>query len=787
MTVSYLGYEKSFSDANNPSFPTPQSIEIPSNISTLTLRCSLPQCIWEIKNTNDVIRTDPSFDYTITTFQKEDEGTYSILRTTDSGKEYITASVSISISAEQVKNSSLETYIVYIGIAVPIILCFSLFIIIIVVIIIVCISKKRRKPKQFASRQFTNEDSDSPSKANDVQNSNGLCSTVKSKKKKNYEKFDEEIVETTFTQSIESANYQNITVLKQDDDNTYEKVPENIRSLSIPLDTYKMHVNELWQNEGSLENDYETLGGKAHRYPCTNGTLDPNRVKNRFKLIYPYDKSRVILKETSEDPSSDYINASYIPGLYVRETFIAAQAPKDVTLQSFWQMIVENDVSNIVMVTNLVESGRIKCEAYFPVKEGKKLITGQYEIILDKEEILIGYTIRMLTVFHNGKNKQIKQFHFTAWPDHDVPDLHNELLLFVEKVQTQKIDSKSPILVHCSAGVGRSGTFLAIYNLLAAIKQGNAISIYNVVHEMREHRPQMVQTFSQYKFIYLSVLEMLLGSTSIPNDEFTATYKLYMQSESEGYVSVFFQQFSELNYQCDKGFEHICTTALNDSNKDKNPIKTILPSDKNRAILFSPHWEGDYINATGIDDNRYIITITPTRNTLEDFLQLLYQFKPSMVVFLATPKELRLIQDEKSDRVVYWPKQGEPLDTNAFTLTSLSSEKFSSMIRSKIRLTHTIENDVSEFTHITSTKWNERGEPDLVNVVMLLHALIKQKQDNPGSPIIFHCTDGVGKTGVLFTVFKAILESKEKNFIDIFHIVKKLRNERMNFVSTLVS
>ena len=556
--------------------------------------------------------------------------------------------------------------------------------------------------------------------------------------------------------------------------------------LPISLDVFKSHMDKLWQREGGLEEEYQSLGGKEHRYPCLSAKTEENKQKNRFKLIYPYDKDRVILDATYANTASDYINASHIPGVYVKEKFIAAQGPKDNTLDSFWQMIIENKVVNIVMLTNLVESGRKKCEKYFPLKIGSNLVYGPYDISLEKEELFTGYVIKMLKVSFPGGETRVKHFHFTAWPDHDVPSLYDELLSFVTNVQESLIRSQAPIVVHCSAGVGRTGTFITLYNITIAIKHKSPISIYRIVHEMREHRPQMVQTFAQYKFIYLSVLEILLGTTSITTNDFLNTYKLYMKSEYDGYVSVFFQQFSELNYQCEKGFSSPCETALLECNQNKNPAKYVLPYDMNRVDLNSLHWKENYINATSLDCGQIILTIHPTQDTLRDFYQLIYQMNPSLVVMLSSPKKLKQIEQRKSDRVVYWPTPGNPLQTEPFTVTYSNSE-VSPFIRNVFNITHTIDNSSRSCTQIIAADWNEKDEPKLENVISLLQTIFEFQKQSPAAPVLIHCEDGAGKSGVLYTVYKAVKESEEKGLIDIFHVVKKLRSERMNSVNNLVS
>ena len=313
------------------------------------------------------------------------------------------------------------------------------------------------------------------------------------------------------------------------------------------MSEYKNHLNHL-MCEFRMEEEYRALGGQKLRYDYDTAKLEINSHKNKYKLIYPYDNSRVMLASQTD---SDYINASLIPGLQVSDTFIASQAPKPNTEGDFWQMIFEQRVTTIVMLTRVVELGKEKSTVYWPQEPGTSVVYGRVNVVLQKEENLTGYTKREL-VFTGPDNKSNKltQFHYTAWPDHDVPQLYNNLLSFTEMVKKRKKIEISPLLVHCSTGVGRSGTFI-----------GEPISIYRIVNEMREYRPQMVQTFNQYKFLYLSVLELIFGSTSIPSEDFCENYKLYQLSQSDGQIDVFKEQFPELNYQSECSFNYPHTAA----------------------------------------------------------------------------------------------------------------------------------------------------------------------------------------------------------------------------------
>ncbi|KAI6650358.1 Receptor-type tyrosine-protein phosphatase alpha isoform X4 [Oopsacas minuta] len=583
--------------------------------------------------------------------------------------------------------------------------------------------------------------------------------------------------------------YDRMEPANKRDSGNYQEIEEIVDPIMrpIPLEQYKSQLDRIWENEGELEGEYEQLGGKTLRYACDNALVVYNKHKNKYKQVYPYDKSRVILSQYgSEGPRSDYINASLIPGVYVPNSFIAAQAPKDTTIEDFWKMIIENNIVNIVMLTKLIENGKQKCERYFPTDEYNILQIGVYNIALKSETVDIGFTVRIFTVTDSVHSFDVKHFHYTAWPDHDVPTQFDELLSFVRKVHEGISRTRSPILVHCSAGVGRTGTFMTLFNLAKAIQKGRAISIYRIVYEMREHRPQMVQTFRQYKFIYLAVLEMLFGQTSIQAKDFTNTYKLYLKSDIDGYISAFLKQFSELNYQCEKAFQETCSIAKDPKHKNKNHLKFSLPYDKNRVLLYSEHFETDYINATYLESSNMIITLNPTVFSLQDFLQMVYQFKASLIVTLTTYTEKMLIESGQSEFIQYWPTSSGPGKCAPFILTMTKCDNWQAIDKKVITLTHTLDSSMHTFTQIISTKWSSSDEPtDICAIVKLLKAINSHKSDHPNSPIIIHCSDGIAKTGILYTLFKAIQESIGRNEVDIFQIIKKLRSERMNSIPEL--
>ena len=592
-------------------------------------------------------------------------------------------------------------------------------------------------------------------------------------------------------ESIYSTNYVNLPNQSPPKKKVYyEDIAEfdDPKMVPINLNVYKQHLTKLMKNSAEFEQEYKSLGSVGLRYPCENAVLEHNKAKNKYKMIFPYDKSRVILPPIDGDFLTTYINASFIPGCYCDEKFIAAQAPKENTAEDFWRMILEFNVTNIVMLTNVIEGNRKKCEMYFPLDSRTPEQFGSFNIKQTHAETSLGYITRIFQVTDGKKKLKIKHFHFTAWPDHDVPIVYDEFLTFSHKVHEEVKGSESHVLVHCSAGVGRTGTFIAIYNILSAIERSLPVSIYKIVHEMREHRPQMVQTFRQYKFIHLSVAELLFQDTSIEASKFTSTYKQYLETDIEGYESILFQQYNELNFQTDQVIELPYETGNDPQNAKKNPAGKIFPYDENRVVLLPVVSDNDYINASYIFNLNFIATVHPNSHTLADFLQMVTQTSSTLVVMLTTRKEMAEIEGKTSKRVSYWGKTDETVRIHPFTVRNTHSEKSTNVIKQSLTVDNPEDSTSHSFTQMISLAWNDKGDPkDFQSLLGLIQTIVNHKQENPHLPIIVHCSDGIGKTGVLLSTYRIIEHVKNKDPIDIFHVIKGLRSDRMNFVSSLVS
>ncbi|XP_057638025.1 receptor-type tyrosine-protein phosphatase eta [Chionomys nivalis] len=283
------------------------------------------------------------------------------------------------------------------------------------------------------------------------------------------------------------------------------------KSKLIRVENFEAHFKrqQADSNCGFAE-EYEDLKLIGISLPKCTAEVAENRGKNRYNNVLPYDASRVRLSVQTHS-TDDYINANYMPGYHSKRDFIATQGPLPNTLKDFWRMVWEKNVYAIVMLTKCVEQGRTKCEEYWPSKQAQDY--GDITVAMTSEVVLPEWTVRDFVVknMQTSESHPLRQFHFTSWPDHGVPDTTDLLINFRYLVRDymKQIPPESPILVHCSAGVGRTGTFIAIDRLIYQIENENTVDVYGIVYDLRMHRPLMVQTEDQYVFLNQCVLDII--------------------------------------------------------------------------------------------------------------------------------------------------------------------------------------------------------------------------------------------------------------------------------------
>ncbi|XP_014671062.1 PREDICTED: tyrosine-protein phosphatase 10D-like [Priapulus caudatus] len=292
-------------------------------------------------------------------------------------------------------------------------------------------------------------------------------------------------------------------------------------SRSVKLSEFVQHVKIMGaDSDFRFSEEYEALKMVGREQPSTAADLPVNRGKNRFTNILPYDHSRVKLIPVDDEDGSDYINANYMPGFNSPREYIVTQGPLPSTRDDFWRMVWEQNTRSIVMLTRCIEKGREKCDHYWPI-DSEQTYYGEIQVAVLNESKYPYWTISEFKVTLDMESRVVRHFHFTAWPDFGVPEHTQTLIKFVRAMRDRAQYSPHPIIAHCSAGVGRSGTFIVIDRLIQLIKQSDTVDIFGNVYEMRKERVWMVQTEQQYICIHNSLRTVLEGrEDDMPTHEY---------------------------------------------------------------------------------------------------------------------------------------------------------------------------------------------------------------------------------------------------------------------------
>ncbi|KAM4701430.1 tyrosine-protein phosphatase non-receptor type 22 isoform 2-T2 [Discoglossus pictus] len=264
------------------------------------------------------------------------------------------------------------------------------------------------------------------------------------------------------------------------------------------------------------DNNYST---KAAEQP-------ENFKKNRYKDILPFDHSRVELSLITSDEDTDFINASFIKGVYCPKTYIATQGPLPNTVNDFWRMIWEYKIVVIVMACMEFEMGKKKCERYWSELGSEELQCGPFQITCSNEKKKIDYVIRTLQATYGNETRVIYQLHYKNWPDHDVPSSVENILDLIKDMWLFQQDDNSPVCIHCSAGCGRTGVICVIDYIWRLLKDGIIpvnFSIYYIIQEMRTQRSSLVQTKEQYELVYNAVIHLFMKELTMSDPAPAAT------------------------------------------------------------------------------------------------------------------------------------------------------------------------------------------------------------------------------------------------------------------------
>ncbi|XP_075307616.1 receptor-type tyrosine-protein phosphatase delta isoform X16 [Odontesthes bonariensis] len=553
----------------------------------------------------------------------------------------------------------------------------------------------------------------------------------------------------------------------------------------IPVMDFADHLERLKANDNlKFSQEYESID-PGQQFTWEHSNLEVNKPKNRYANVIAYDHSRVLLSAIDGIPGSDYINANYIDGYRKQNAYIATQGSLPETFGEFWRMIWEQRSAIVVMMTKLEERSRVKCDQYWPTRATETY--GLIQITLLDTVELATYCVRTFALFKNGSSekREVRQFQFTAWPDHGVPEHPTPFLAFLRRVKACNPPDAGPMVVHCSAGVGRTGCFIVIDAMLERIKHEKTVDIYGHVTLMRAQRNYMVQTEDQYVFIHDALLEAVnCGTTEVPARNLYAYIQKLTQIEGGENVTGMELEFKRLANT--KAHTSRFISANLPCNKFKNRLVNIMPYESTRVCLQPIRGvEGsDYINASFIDGYRqqkaYIATQGPLAETTEDFWRMLWEHNSTIVVMLT---KLREMGREKCHQ--YWPAE-RSARYQYFVVDPMAEYNMPQYILREFKVTDARDGQSRTVRQFQFTDWPEQGVPKsgegFIDFIGQVHKT--KEQFGQDGPISVHCSAGVGRTGVFITLSIVLERMRYEGVVDIFQTVKMLRTQRPAMVQT---
>ncbi|XP_057698772.1 receptor-type tyrosine-protein phosphatase delta-like isoform X19 [Corythoichthys intestinalis] len=553
----------------------------------------------------------------------------------------------------------------------------------------------------------------------------------------------------------------------------------------VPISELADNIERLKANDNlKFSQEYESVD-PGQQFTWENSNLEVNKPKNRYANVIAYDHSRVILSGIEGVPGSDYINANYIDGYRRQNAYIATQGSLPETFGDFWRMVWEQHTANIIMMTKLEEKSRVKCDQYWPTRGTETY--GLIQVTLLDTVELATYSVRTFALYKSGSNekREVRHFQFTAWPDHGVPEHPTPFLAFLRRVKACNPADAGPMIVHCSAGVGRTGCFIVIDAMVERIKHEKTVDIYGHVTLMRSQRNYMVQTEDQYIFIYDALLEAVTcGNTEVPARNLYSYIQRLTQIEPGDNVTGMELEFKRLASA--KAHTSRFVSANLPCNKFKNRLVNIMPYETTRVPLQPIRGvEGsDYINASFIDGYRqqkaYIATQGPLAETTEDYWRMLWEHNSTIVVMLT---KLREMGREKCHQ--YWPAE-RSARYQYFVVDPMAEYNMPQYILREFKVTDARDGQSRTVRQFQFTDWPEQGVPKsgegFIDFIGQVHKT--KEQFGQDGPITVHCSAGVGRTGVFITLSIVLERMRYEGVVDIFQTVKMLRTQRPATVQT---
>ncbi|KAK3105600.1 hypothetical protein FSP39_001495 [Pinctada imbricata] len=447
-------------------------------------------------------------------------------------------------------------------------------------------------------------------------------------------------------------------------------------------------------------------------------------------------------------------------------------------------MIWENGSSKIVMLANLVELGKNKCEQYWPNEKQEKINVGTYDIIMQNEKLYGAYNVRELLLKYKETREQRKvvQFHFTTWPDHGTADAI-QLAIFQHVIDCKATQNTGPMVVHCSAGIGRTGTYIALDAMTKWIRNHSKVDVYSFVSSMRNNRMNMIQTVEQYIVLHEAMLEaQLMTNSAIKREDYGNVWRNISKSDFPKNEGRCRKEFQKLRLALSSVDDDSINEALSNQNKSKNRDEHIIPIRIYRPFLSSNLVKrSNYINAVVLPSMKanvgMIATQYPTPDTVQDFYSLIYDHvSPTIVILEPNEENVPLLPENKQ--------------TSVYGVVNVSYKHGDSgkdFNERKLELRKKDDNETKQVDVIECTSWPWRQSlPSSPFVVLsLIQRLLQTSHGEMQSsyPITIVCFNGATECGLFCSLFDIIESLSDSGEVDILRHVRQLQIRRPEFIS----